>query len=347
MVRTSQSIALFQKHILNWYDQHQRDLPWRLSPSNPYYTLLSEFMLQQTIVATVIPYFYKFIKKWPDLKAFAQASEDEVLAAWAGLGYYSRARNLHKAAHILCESYDAVIPESVDELQSLPGIGPYTAAAIAAFAYDKAEIVVDGNIDRIMIRLFAYQEPKKEIKHKIYEAASMLTPQKRPGDYAQALMDLGAMICRPKAPLCLLCPVKDACQAFKQSITDQLPTKPKKKVKPIRFGNVYVAKTGDKISIEKRDAKGLFANMYQCPTSQWSETFEMNDMSAMPFPADWILSDHKITHIFTHFELRLNIYIAKLETEYQRKGLVWVPMNQLDEYALPSLMQKVIAASSQ
>lgn len=344
MLNKQADIKSFQQHILKWYAEHKRDLPWRQSPSNPYHTLLSEIMLQQTTVATVLSYFAHFTEKWPTIEEFASASQDEILASWSGLGYYNRARNLHKAAKAICNDYNGQVPSSREELLKLPGIGPYTSAAIASIAFDKAETVVDGNIERVMMRLFALQKPKNEVREAIYEYASRLTPQKHPGDYAQALMDLGATICRPKNPLCFSCPVAKPCQAFKQSLQNIIPVKKPKAEKPKKYGAVFVIQSGNEVLIEKRPEKGLLANLYQFPTTEWlKEEFSIEHyLSQAPFDANWSISHERVKHVFTHFELYLLPFYIDLPKKKPIQGKKWHHLDQIDEIGFPTLMKKVM-----
>ncbi|HEX7970237.1 MAG TPA: A/G-specific adenine glycosylase, partial [Stellaceae bacterium] len=225
--------------LLDWYDRHRRDLPWRAKPGerpDPYRVWLSEIMLQQTTVATVGAYFGRFMARWPDVSALAEASLDEVLHLWQGLGYYARARNLHACARAVVERCGGRFPETEAELRALPGIGDYTAAAVAAIAFGRAATPVDGNIERVMARLFAHAEPLPDAKSVLRRLAATLTPAERAGDYAQAVMDLGATVCTPKKPKCILCPWREACRGRMQGIAESLPARRAKGEKPLRRG---------------------------------------------------------------------------------------------------------------
>ncbi|MEM6649136.1 MAG: A/G-specific adenine glycosylase [Pseudomonadota bacterium] len=307
--------------MLSWYDRHARALPWRTSPQDrqrgvvptPYHVWLSEVMLQQTTVATVIPRFEAFLARWPTVDKLAAAPLEDVLGEWAGLGYYARARNLHACAQAVVDEFGADFPQTEEALLTLPGIGPYTAAAIAAIAFDVPATVVDGNIDRVMIRQFGFDKPIREIKPEIYAAAEGLTPKKRAGDYAQSLMDLGATICRPKAPQCLLCPVQKSCIAHGQGIADQLPVKPPKKQRPIRYGTVYVGilRKNNAVLTERRPAKGLFGGMAGLPGSAWATV--PSEEPKPPLKAQW-KEIGEIEHTLTHFHLKLKVMYAEISS---------------------------------
>ena len=306
-------------HVLDWYDRHHRDMPWRIPPDqrragvvpDPYRIWLSEIMLQQTQVATVISYFLKFTEAWSDVHALANAPDDEVLAAWAGLGYYARARNLIKCARVVSRDMGGRFPETEAGLRALPGIGPYTAAAIAAIAYDLPETVLDGNVERVMARLHAETDPLPGVKEVLRAHARRLTPAQRPGDYAQAVMDLGATICTPRRPACVLCPWREACRAHAQGIAETLPAKLPKKVKPVRRGIAWVAMDAEgAILTHRRPAKGLLGGMLGVPTTEWAE---MPATEAPPIDGDWH-SIGEVRHTFTHFHLILDVRLNRAET---------------------------------
>lgn len=300
---------------MRWYERHARELPWRVGPAgrkknikpNPYHVWLSEIMLQQTTVATVTPRFKKFLARWPDLSALAAATQEAVLAEWAGLGYYARARNLHKCAQELTANHASVFPETARELESLPGIGPYTAAAIAAIAYDEAAVVMDGNIERVMARLFAVVTPLPDAKPFLRDHAASQTPAKRVGDHAQALMDLGATICTPRNPTCILCPLNELCAAYKQGLTADLPRKKKKSPKPTRYGTAFVIrrKSDGAVLLIRRPEKGLLGGMLAPPSTDWTENKQQKPAS--PISAKWKKSNRKVMHTFTHFHLIMEI----------------------------------------
>lgn len=306
------------KSLLAWYDRHHREMPWRVSPADrtggqqpdPYRIWLSEVMLQQTTVATVDAYFRKFTAMWPDVHALARAPRDDVLAAWAGLGYYARARNLHACAKVLSEERDGAFPNTEDGLRTLPGIGPYTAAAIAAIAFNRPSVVVDGNVERVMSRLFAIETPLPDSKPELKARAGALTPDLRPGDYAQAVMDLGATICTPRRPVCALCPWREGCAGFARGIAETLPAKRPKPDKPIRTGVVWVTfdQTGRVLTVRRPD-KGLLGGMLALPTTDWGG----GSQDAPPLQAEWAQIG-EVRHTFTHFHLVLQVSRAIVTT---------------------------------
>jgi len=302
--------------LLDWYDAHARDLPWRVSPSarkggvspDPYAVWLSEIMLQQTTVAAVKAYFNRFMILWPTIEALASAEDADVMAEWAGLGYYARARNLLKCAREVTAM--GGFPNTQEDLQKLPGIGPYTAAAVASIAFDHPAPVMDGNVERVMARIFGVTDPLPASKPILYEYTTDLTPLKRPGDYAQAVMDLGATICTPKKPTCLLCPLKSMCKAKAQGIAADLPRKTPKPEKPQRFGHAYVAIRSDgAILLETRPDKGLLGGMKGFPGTDWSENAPE---PSPPIKANWETSPQIVTHVFTHFKLSLTVHTAQV-----------------------------------
>lgn len=299
--------------LLAWYDQNARDLPWRVGPAdlragvtpNPYAVWLSEIMLQQTTVAAVKDYFTRFMTLWPDVHALANADDDRVMGEWAGLGYYARARNLLKCAREV--SARGGFPQTRAELEALPGIGPYTSAAIAAIAYDQPETVVDGNVERVMARMFQIETPLPDAKPEMKAAATRLTPDQRPGDYAQAVMDLGATICTPKSPACGICPWMSPCLARKTGVQATLPARKPKTPKPIRHGIAYLARREDGLwLIERRPEKGLLGGMFGWPGAEWGDSAQ----EMPPLPAQWQDPGAEIRHTFTHFHLRLALRVA-------------------------------------
>jgi len=304
--------------LLDWYDRHARDLPWRVGPvaraagvlPDPYAVWLSEVMLQQTTVAAVRDYFHRFTSRWPNVMALAAAEDADVMGEWAGLGYYARARNLLKCARVVAADHGGHFPDTRDALLTLPGIGPYTAAAIAAIAFDRAETVVDGNVERVMARLFAVETPLPSAKPDLTALAARLTPKARPGDHAQAVMDLGATICTPKNPACGICPLVSACAARAAGIAADLPRKQPKKAKPTRFGIAYLGRRADGAwLLERRPDKGLLGGMLGWPGTDWAET---EPVEAPPAPADWQPLGAEVRHTFTHFHLRLALRVANL-----------------------------------
>ena len=348
-------VKLFQEKLLNWYDIHARDLPWRAKKgdvSNPYYVWLSEIMLQQTTIATVKDYFFKFINTWPTLDQFSKASEDDILTAWAGLGYYSRARNLKKTANILAHEYGHIIPDSYEELIKLPGIGDYTASAIRAIAYNKDAVVMDGNVERVVSRIFMIEDKLPKAKPAYKEKTTLLScePYGRYGDFAQAMMDLGSTICTVTSPKCSLCPVSSLCQAHKKGDTDSYPRKETKKKKPKRYTNAFfIQNEAGQFFIRKRPEKGLLANMYEIPSSSWIEKKNDNQLDVeIPFIAktlSWKKKKGVVKHVFTHFELFVTVFISSefvSKDSFEQEG-VFVSEDILGEYALPTLMKKIIS----
>ena len=334
--------------LLTWYDTHARTLPWRVGPAaraageraDPYRVWLSEIMLQQTTVAAVQAYFQRFTTLWPTVHDLAAAEDADVMSEWAGLGYYARARNLLKCAREVSAA-GGVFPERAEALQKLPGIGPYTAAAIAAIAFDHAETVVDGNVERVMARYFAVETPLPDAKPALREAAARLTPVERPGDYAQAVMDLGATVCRPRTPDCLLCPISDGCAGRMTGIAPDLPAKRAKAPKPTRFGHAYVAIREDgAVLLEDRPEKGLLGGTRGFPGSEWRED---NASPKPPVSADWVESAEPVKHTFTHFHLLLTVHRAAVpETAKPAVGR-FHPQNSFTDRALPTVMRKVYA----
>lgn len=336
--------------LLEWYDRHARDLPWRVSPSDralgavpdPYRVWLSEIMLQQTTVATVKPYYLEFTSRWPTVSELAAVDDAELMAAWAGLGYYARARNLLKCARVIVAEHGGSFPKSQEDLQKLPGIGPYTAAAIAAIAFDQPATVVDGNVERVMARLFTIPTPLPDAKPVLTARAGTLTPSERPGDYAQAVMDLGATICTPRKPACALCPWRTPCQARIAGIAETLPTKKAKPIKPTRYGTVYLAQRFDGAwLLETRPEKGLLGGMLGWPGSPWTDA--PNGTTVPSFDADWIPLPGEVRHTFTHFHLRLSVNVARVGQEAQFPGLQVVASEDFDPKSLPTVMRKAHA----
>lgn len=340
------------EQLLRWYDRHARAMPWRVSPDrrragvqpDPYHVWLSEIMLQQTTVAAVKSYFEVFVRRWPTVGDLAAAEDAEVMAAWAGLGYYARARNLLKCARIVAGELDGVFPAEEDALQKLPGIGPYTSAAIAAIAFDRPATVLDGNVERVMARLHAVTEPLPTSKETLRGLAAELTPAQRAGDYAQAVMDLGATVCTPTSPACGICPWSGACQARAQGIAPDLPRKMPKPVKPVRVGIAYVARRSDgAVLLEQRPDKGLLGGMLGWPGSDWAETQADH---APPLAADWQDAGAEVRHTFTHFHLRLRVLRAQVEEDATPACGSFVDTEAFNAGDLPTVMRKVWALAS-
>ncbi len=342
------------KKLLKWYDAEQRDLPWRAKPGempNPYHVWLSEIMLQQTVVKTVIPYFKKFTKKWKNINQLAAADLEEIRIAWAGLGYYSRAANLHKCAQIIKQDYNGVFPIFAEELEKLPGIGPYTAAAIAAIAFDELATPVDGNIERVVARLFAIEAPLPGVKPVLRQQAATLTPARRSGDFAQAQMDLGARVCTPKNPSCLLCPLSSHCVGYQKGVAPLLPQRTAKKPKPTRYGTAFFALREDGyVLLRRRPDGGLLGGMLEVPSSEWQETssHRKTALKSPPLKGEWWRVPGIVKHTFTHFHLELMVYrvitpkMADLTLFADATCCKWVSRDELADQALPSVMRKII-----
>jgi len=345
------------KDLLAWYDRHRRRLPWRALPgeaADPYAVWLSEIMLQQTTVAAVKPYYENFLARWPTVEDLAAAPVAEVMAAWAGLGYYARARNLHKCAGVVAADHGGRFPDTEEDLRALPGIGPYTAAAIAAIAFGHRAVVVDGNVERVMARLFAVTEPLPQSKDHLRARAASLTPHRRAGDYAQGVMDLGATVCTPKSPACVICPWAAACAARKLGIAETLPRKAKKAETPLKRGIAFwMVRADGCVALQRRPPKGLLGGMTEVPGSTWitekgrAKTWsDVEAQAAPPVKATWRALPGLVTHVFTHFRLELSVRAADL-TAAQAKVLggdvIWTPLAQLGRAGLPSVMAKVAA----
>ncbi|WP_291866184.1 A/G-specific adenine glycosylase [Bradyrhizobium sp.] len=341
--------------LLAWYDRHRRKLPWRPPAgerADPYRVWLSEIMLQQTGVKTVGPYFEKFLARWSGVEALGRASLDDVLRMWAGLGYYSRARNLHACAVAVLRDHGGAFPDTEEGLRSLPGIGPYTAAAIAAIAFGRRTMPVDGNIERVVSRLFAVEAPLPQAKPLIQQlAATLLSANEnasRAGDSAQALMDLGSSICTPKKPACALCPLNDGCVARLRGEQEAYPRKAPKNTGALRRGAAFVVTRGDQLLVRSRPEKGLLGGMTEVPGSAWLAA--QGDKAALQQAPDlkgvarWHRKAGVVTHVFTHFPLELAVYTAELPARTRApEGMRWVPVATLGDEALPNVMRKVIA----
>jgi A/G-specific adenine glycosylase len=340
--------------LLDWYDRERRDLPWRSKRgkrSDPYRVWLSEIMLQQTTVKAVIPFYERFLVRWPTIEKLATADLEEVLAAWAGLGYYSRARNLHKCAQAVVAEHGGQFPRTEADLVGLPGIGPYTAAAIAAIAFGEAATPVDGNIERVVSRLFAFKRPLPSAKRELKRLAESLTPQRRAGDFAQAMMDLGATVCSPRRPSCLMCPLQQDCHAHALGIEEQLPVKLAKPDRPVRYGTAFLALREDgQVLLRKRAEAGLLGGMLEIPSTDWGDDWLPVDLAltAQPVRADWWAVPGIVSHTFTHFRLELMVFRAIVPAEASltfwadQDRCRWVPRRDLGSVALPSVMMKAI-----
>jgi A/G-specific adenine glycosylase len=335
--------------LLAWYDRHRRDLPWRAPAGvrpDPYRVWLSEIMLQQTTVVTVAPYFDRFVARWPSVSALAAAVLDEVLHQWQGLGYYARARNLHACAKAVVERHGGRFPDDVAGLRALPGIGDYTAAAIAAIAFDRREAAVDGNVERVVARLFAVREAMPTAKPRLRALARELVPPQRAGDFAQAMMDLGATICTPRRPRCVLCPWRDCCAARAGGFAEDLPARAEKPERPLRRGVVFWLTRGDgAVLLRRREEKGLLGGMIEVPSTPWRES-PWSDAEALthaPANASWTRLPGTVHHGFTHFPLDLTILAATTEASQDNvPGGIWARPEEFKDYAFPTLTKKVV-----
>ncbi len=331
--------------LLTWYDRHARRLPWRGLPgetADPYRVWLSEIMLQQTRVAAVIPYFEKFVARWPTVHDLAGAPQEDVMAAWAGLGYYARARNLHRCAQMVSAQRGGVFPDTEAALAELPGIGGYTAGAIASIAFGRAAAAVDGNVERVMARLYGIAEPLPKSKSQLRARALALVPQQRPGDYAQAVMDLGATICTPARPVCGLCPWNAACVAHHDGDPESLPVRAAKKERPTRHGVAFwLERASDgAVLLRRRPQEGLLGGMVEVPGTPWRAAPWAPDeaLAHAPVAGDWLALRGDVRHTFTHFHLMLSVVAARTGDEIDGQ---WCAREDINEAGLPSLMRKV------
>lgn len=341
-------MSSFSDSLVDWYDKNARDLPWRAKPGikpDPYHVWLSEIMLQQTTVATVKAYFEKFTRLWPDVHALAASPQEEVLKEWAGLGYYARARNLHKCARHVSGELGGSFPKTEAELKALPGVGDYTSAAIAAIAFSEPAAVVDGNIERIISRQFRIKTPLPKAKAEIRREVAKLTPDARPGDFAQAMMDLGASLCSPKAPKCLLCPVNDTCAATEKGDMESYPVKAPKKVKPTRRAISFWIEHDGHVLLERRPDGGLLGGMPGFFSTPWIERDDFPSSeefhTAAPTDGTWVLIDGKAKHTFTHFHLETHLACTQLHTRVNIEGGFWHPVDRIDEVGLPTVFKKI------
>ncbi len=331
--------------LLAWYDRHRRRLPWRAERGevpDPYRVWLSEIMLQQTTVAAAGPYFQKFLARFPDVFALAAAPSDDVMRLWAGLGYYARARNLHACAKEVA-ARGGTFPDTEEDLLELPGIGPYTAAAIAAIAFDRRATVVDGNVERVVTRLFAVEEEMPRAKPLIRALAQPLTPTRRPGDFAQAMMDLGATICTPKRPACSLCPWDHVCEAHARGDEESFPRKAAKTERPARFGAAfYVTREDGAVLLRRRPDKGLLGGMAELPGSAWTAAFDRaSALAEAPLNAKWRKRTGVVRHVFSHFALELQVFAAEVPQKTPAPEDCWWSL-EADAEALPSVMKKAL-----
>lgn len=341
-------IHRLQAALLEHYDLKGRSLPWRIRPEDrkngvvaaPYAVWLSEIMLQQTTVPHATPYWRKFLEEFPTVEALANADRDRVLTMWAGLGYYARARNLHKCAQTVRDDYDGQFPQTEAQLLKLPGIGPYTAATIAAICFDEATNIVDGNVERVISRMFKVENPLPKSRPELRKLAGTLADPNRPGDYGQAIMDLGATICSPRSPKCTDCPWNTDCVAHAAGCETDYPKKIKKTKLPTRFGSVFVLMTPKHILLERRPDKGLLGGMMGFPGSEWGDKLQ-DPLIGAPVERNWEHKKPQVKHVFTHFELRLEVYISHISGISKVDG-DWALLADIDNYALPTVMKKVL-----
>ncbi|MGB3626080.1 MAG: A/G-specific adenine glycosylase [Henriciella sp.] len=328
--------------LLDWYSGHARELPWRIGPGerargaapDPYRVWLAEIMLQQTTVPHATRYYLDFTARWPTIDALAAAEDETVMAAWAGLGYYARARNLLKCARAVSELGEW--PSTEEGLRDLPGIGAYTAGAVAALAFGRRAAAIDGNVDRVFARLMAAKGDWKSEKIEIAKQVRVLVPEDRPAEFAEALMDLGATICTPKSPNCLLCPVRGWCTAQAEGNPQRYPIKPVRKAKPVRYGEVYIVSRGGEVLTERRPDRGLLGGMRGLPTSEWTETGPADRLQWVPVAAETL---GQVRHVFTHFELRLDVVCGDVVSP--PPGYDWTARSDAAD-ALPSVFKKAL-----
>jgi A/G-specific adenine glycosylase len=333
--------------VLTWYDANKRVLPWRAehgARSNPYRVWLSEIMLQQTTVQAVERYYRAFLKRWPSVTSLANARLDDVLAAWAGLGYYSRARNLHRTAQLVAFERGGRFPKSASELDKLPGIGPYTAGAIASIAFGERVAAIDANAERVLARIFALTEPRPKIRGRMAALADALVPADRPGDFAQALMDLGAVVCTSTRPNCGDCPAARHCMALRRGIAEQLPLKNMDRARPTKRGAAFVAlDRSNCVLLERRPENGLLGAMMQPPLGAWRQSFpaRARALKEAPFAGQWTKVPGFVGHSFTHFHLEIEVYVGRFTRRPKFDGM-WVAREKLGASALPTVMKKLL-----
>ncbi|WP_187431935.1 Adenine DNA glycosylase [Roseobacter fucihabitans] len=351
MREKAQNPVTLSDELLGWYDIHARIMPWRVPPQNrragqtpdPYRVWLSEVMLQQTTVVTVRDYFERFTARWPTVTDLARARDADVMGEWAGLGYYARARNLLKCARAVVADHDGAFPADHSVLLKLPGIGPYTAAAISSIAFDLPHAVLDGNVERVMARLHDIHTPLPDAKPLLMTQAEALTPQQRPGDYAQAVMDLGATICTPKSPACGICPWRAPCLARARGTAADLPRKTPKKPKPTRRGTVYLGQREDGAwLLETRPEKGLLGGMLGWPGSEWVDITQPPPQTTPPADAQWVQLNAEVRHTFTHFHLTLAVFTAQIDPSTEPHQGRFIPRSEFRPSDLPTVMRKAL-----
>ena len=351
-------VQMIAEELLPWYDRHARELPWRLSPrqkrsnpdllfADPYRVWLSEIMLQQTTVATVKGYYENFLVAWPSVHDLASEELDNILSAWAGLGYYARARNLHKCAKVVAEQLGGIFPDTEEGLLKLPGVGPYTAAAIAAISFDRPTTVVDGNVERVIARYYALEDPLPGVKPQMKECAQKQTPNERAGDYAQAMMDLGATICTPRSPGCVICPIQTDCLGRKSGIAEVLPKKAPKKEKPTRRAYAYLFLSEERGALlRRRPEKGLLGGMTEVPTGNWIVQGNAERDPGLDQLSQWTEQDGIVKHTFTHFHFEITVLTAKVSRDHDEVAKAvqgkWAHKSDFAALALPTVMKKIL-----
>jgi A/G-specific adenine glycosylase len=338
-------VARLRAGLLAWYDAHGRDLPWRKGTPEPYRVWLSEVMLQQTTTAHAAPYYAKFLGLWPAVADLAAAPEEHIMAEWAGLGYYSRARNLIKCARTVAGEYNGRFPADEAELLKLPGFGPYTAAAVAAIAFGRPANVIDGNIERVMTRLYAIETPLPEGRVEVRQAAAQWISDERPGDWPQALMDLAATVCRVRTPSCLLCPLRDGCDAFKRGEVERFPVKAAKAVKPKRQGAVFLIVAEEGFIAERRQDRGLLGGMLGLPHTEWQAEAAAESAVKQKFNLNFERRG-AYEHVFTHFALTQEVWLARASSEQVghllRAHNGWQVLPLVEQKALPTVFRKAL-----
>lgn len=347
-MKNKTDINRLRRALLDHYDRLGRALPWRIRPNerakgvvaDPYAVWLSEIMLQQTTVPHATPYWKKFLIEFPTVEDLANSDRDRVLTMWAGLGYYARARNLHKCAQVIRDDHSGIFPNTEADLLKLPGIGPYTAATIAAICFNEPTNVVDGNVERVISRMFKVDVPLPKSRPELRRLAGTLADPNRPGDYGQAIMDLGATVCTPRSPKCVICPWNTDCLAHAAGCETDYPKKIRKPKLPIRYGNVFVLNTDDHILLERRPDSGLLGGMMGFPGSAWGQKPNPPLIDA-PLERNWEKRKQGVKHVFTHFELRLDVYVSEIAEMSGIEG-DWVRLSDISNYALPTVMKKVL-----
>ncbi len=342
---TKNNDTLWTEQLLFWYDKHQRRLPWRKHEDftpKPWQVWVSEIMLQQTTVQTVLPRFQEFMQKWPSFEMLAQASEDDILTFWQGLGYYSRARNLYKGIQYVYHALDGELPQTFAKLKTIPGLGDYSAAAVASIAFDERVLPIDVNVARVFSRFFCLDQTGEALKNRIQEKVKEKIP-KRAGDFSQACIELGAIICRPKNPQCLICPINETCQAHKQGVIEQYPTRIKKKERQYRKANFYrIYNQKGQLLLCKRPSKGLLASLYVLPSNNWYGDDFLDITVKIPDIDKQSTFLYEFTHIFTHIHLIANVYILEQSSMLNISEAIWADPNVLHQFALPTMIKKAM-----